>query len=224
MFWVFHLNRHFARIIMQHGGRMALAITRLMALNDELETAIGPIQPVFCHNDIVAANILDDGERYWLVNWEFGGWNDGLHDLVSLAANLDLEAEVVDDMLRRYLHLRDEEPNQASRRRFKTWKCAALIWAGLWGGVGEMFANLDRLRRLQPTASGPTGARHRRFSGILSWPANPARLGRAVYSRRVSGRSGTAQTSVRRIFSRPTMAPSQARRASASNSSMNGSS
>ena len=73
MFWVFHLNRRFARIIMQHGDRMALAITRLIALNDELETAIGPIQPVFCHNDIVAANILDDGERYWLVDWEFGG-------------------------------------------------------------------------------------------------------------------------------------------------------
>lgn len=143
MFWVFHLNRRYARIIMQHGGRMAPAITRLMALNDELETEIGPIQPVFCHNDLVAANILDDGERYWLVDWEFGGWNDGLYDLASLAANLDLEAGVVDHMLRRYLHLRDEEPNQASRRRFKTWKCAALIWAGLWGGVGEIFANLD---------------------------------------------------------------------------------
>ena len=73
MFWVFHLNRRYARIIMQHGGRMAPAITRLMALNDELETEIGPIQPVFCHNDLVAANIFDDGERYWLVDWEFGG-------------------------------------------------------------------------------------------------------------------------------------------------------
>ena len=46
-------------------------------------------------------------------------------------------------MLHRYRRLNDEEPDQASRRRFGAWKCAALIWAALWGGVGEMFANLE---------------------------------------------------------------------------------
>ncbi|MBT7755552.1 MAG: choline kinase [Candidatus Magasanikbacteria bacterium] len=143
MFWVFHLNRRYARIIMQHGGRMAPALTRLMALNDELETAIGAIRPVFCHNGLTAETILDDGQRVWLINWEFGGWNDGLYDLASLAANLDLERQAADELLHRYRRLNDEEPDQASRRRFGAWKCAALIWAALWGGVGEMFANLE---------------------------------------------------------------------------------
>ncbi len=143
MFWVFHLSRRYARIIMQHGGRMAPAISRLMTLNDELENAIGPIQPVFCHNGLMAENILDDGGRLWLIGWEFGGWNDGLYDLACLAANLDLESEAADELLHRYRRQNDEQPNQASRRRLRAWKCAALIWAGLWGGVGEMFADLD---------------------------------------------------------------------------------
>ncbi|NQV61183.1 MAG: phosphotransferase [Alphaproteobacteria bacterium] len=143
MFWVFHLNRRYARIMVQHGGRMAPSVARLMALNDELETAIGPIQPVFCHNDLVAEKILDDGQRIWLTDWEFGGWNDGLYDLASLAVNLDLDAAAADEMLRRYRRLNDEDPDQASRRRFKAWKCAALIWAVLWGGVSEMFAELE---------------------------------------------------------------------------------
>ena len=98
---------------------------------------------MFCHNDLVAENILDDGQRFWLIDWEYGGWNDGLYDLASLAANLDLEPQAADEMLRRYRRLSDEEPDQASQRRFRAWKCAALIWAALWGGVGEMFANLD---------------------------------------------------------------------------------
>ncbi len=143
MFWVFHLNRRYARIMVQHGGRMAPSVARLMALNDELETAIGPIQPVFCHNDLVAEKILDDGQRIWLTDWEFGGWNDGLYDLASLAVNLDLDAAAADEMLRHYRRLNDEDPDQASRRRFKAWKCAALIWAVLWGGVSEMFAELE---------------------------------------------------------------------------------
>ncbi len=147
MFWVFHLNRRYARIIMQHGGTVGdggtSILTRLMALNDELETAIGAITPVFCHNDLVAENILDDGGRFWLIDWEYGGWNDGLYDLACLAAHMELEAEVADDMLQRYLALNGEKIGQAERRRFAAWKCAALIWAALWGGVGGMFANLE---------------------------------------------------------------------------------
>lgn len=143
MFWVFHLNRRYARIIMRHGGRMAAAVSRLMALNDELESAVGPIQPVFCHNDLAAENILDDGQRFWLIDWEYGGWNDGLYDLASLAVNLELEAEASDQLLRRYRHLNAEQPDRDSRRKFRAWKCAALIWAGLWSGVSEMFAELD---------------------------------------------------------------------------------
>ena len=151
MFWVFHLNRRYARIIMQHGGAVGSAfgatgtpvLGRLMAMNDELETAIGAITPVFCHNDLVAENILDDGQRFWLIDWEYGGWNDGLYDLACLAAHLDLGAEMADEMLHRYLTLNGEKIGQAERRRFAAWKCAALIWAALWGGVGGMFANLD---------------------------------------------------------------------------------
>ncbi len=147
MFWVFHLNRRYARIIMQHGGTVgdggASVLTRLMAFNDELETAIGTITPVFCHNDLVAENILDDGGRFWLIDWEYGGWNDGLYDLACLAAHMDLRAELADDMLHRYLALSGDKIGPAERRRFAAWKCAALIWAALWGGVGGMFANLE---------------------------------------------------------------------------------
>ncbi len=143
MFWVFHLNRRYARIIMQHGGAMAPTLARLMALNDELETTIGPIQPVFCHNDLATGHILGDGRRFWLIDWQYGGWNDGLYDLACMAARLELDREVGDEMLRRYLRLNEAEPDQASRGRFAAWKCTALIWAALWGGVGEMFADPD---------------------------------------------------------------------------------
>lgn len=143
MFWVFHLNRRYARIIMQHSGDLVSALSRLMALNDELELAIGAIQPVFCHNNLAANTVLDNGERYSLSQWQYGGWNDGLYDLASLAVNLDLDAGVADDMLHRYRQLTGEDADQTSRRRFAAWKCAALIWSGLWGGVGAMFPNSE---------------------------------------------------------------------------------
>ncbi len=38
-----------------------------------------------CHNDLHHLNLLDDGDRLWLVDWEYGGVGDPLFDLASLA-------------------------------------------------------------------------------------------------------------------------------------------
>jgi thiamine kinase-like enzyme len=36
-----------------------------------------------CHNDLHHLNVVDDGERLWLVDWEYGGRGDPLYDLAS---------------------------------------------------------------------------------------------------------------------------------------------
>ncbi len=38
-----------------------------------------------CHNDLHHLNVLDDGERLWLVDWEYGGCGDPLFDVASFA-------------------------------------------------------------------------------------------------------------------------------------------
>lgn len=37
------------------------------------------------HNDLWANNMLDDGERLWLVDWEFSGPGDGYFDLATVS-------------------------------------------------------------------------------------------------------------------------------------------
>jgi aminoglycoside phosphotransferase (APT) family kinase protein len=41
----------------------------------------------FVHGDVHAANIVDDGDRLWLVDWEYAGSGIGLVDLASLTVN-----------------------------------------------------------------------------------------------------------------------------------------
>ena len=50
-----------------------------------LEIATGPVELVVGHNDLLAANILDDGDQLWLIDWEYGGFNTPLFDLAGLA-------------------------------------------------------------------------------------------------------------------------------------------
>ncbi len=40
-----------------------------------------------CHNDLLNANFLRDGEQLWLLDWEYAGMNDRYFDLANLAIN-----------------------------------------------------------------------------------------------------------------------------------------
>jgi streptomycin 6-kinase len=56
------------------------------SLADEAEAALAdrPAVATACHNDLHHLNILDDGGRLWLVDWEYGGIGDPLFDFASL--------------------------------------------------------------------------------------------------------------------------------------------
>jgi len=45
-----------------------------------------------CHNDLHHLNLVDDGDRVWIVDWEYGGLGDPLFDLASLACQHEYTA------------------------------------------------------------------------------------------------------------------------------------
>ncbi|MDP6707900.1 MAG: phosphotransferase, partial [Alphaproteobacteria bacterium] len=140
MFWVFNANRRYARMIEAAGGRLSDRLAELMALNDRLEAGVGPIRPVFCHNDLLAANLIEDGSRLWLIDWEYGGWNSALFDLANLATNNSLD----DAQERRLLSLYCERPPEpALVARFRAMKAASLLREALWSRIAEMHSHLD---------------------------------------------------------------------------------
>ena len=81
---------------------MVPELPRLLATAEKLEKAVGAIELVFGHNDLLAANLIDDGQRLWLVDWEYGGFNSPLFDLGGLASNNELVPEQEDWLLEAY--------------------------------------------------------------------------------------------------------------------------
>ncbi|NBP95332.1 MAG: choline kinase, partial [Gammaproteobacteria bacterium] len=47
------------------------------------------------HNDLLAANFIDDGHRLWLIDWDYAGYNSPLFDLANLAANNEIDFDFV---------------------------------------------------------------------------------------------------------------------------------
>ena len=90
MFWVFHVVRDYAHTLSEGKSRHVPILPDLLARAARLEEAVGPIEVVFGHNDLLAANFIDDGQRLWLVDWEYAGFNSPLFDLGGLVSNSEL--------------------------------------------------------------------------------------------------------------------------------------
>jgi thiamine kinase-like enzyme len=54
----------------------------------EAALAAHPVPTVPCHNDLLAENYLDDGERLWIVDYEYSGNNDPTFELGNTAQEL----------------------------------------------------------------------------------------------------------------------------------------
>lgn len=140
LFWVFHVVRDYARTLAAGGSRMTPELPRLMHIADRLEEAVGSIRLVFGHNDLLAANLLDDGRRLWLLDWEYAGYNSALFDLGGLASNNELSPDQEEFLLESYF----EAPvTDGLRRRYAAMKAASLLREAMWSMVSELHLTLE---------------------------------------------------------------------------------
>src|SRR6185312_10768034 len=72
-FWVFHVIRDYAHTLTGSKSRFASRLNDFVEVAADLELAVGPIDLVFGHNDLLAGNFIDDGRRIWLIDWDYAG-------------------------------------------------------------------------------------------------------------------------------------------------------
>jgi thiamine kinase-like enzyme len=140
IFWVFQVLRDYAARLAEDDHRLAADLPRYLAVAERLEQAVGPVEIVFGHNDLLAANLIDDGSRLWLVDWEYGGFNSPLFDLGGLASNNELSPSLEERLLELYF----EAPvSDDLRRRYRAMKCASLLREAMWSMVSEIHLTID---------------------------------------------------------------------------------
>lgn len=140
MFWVFHVLRDYAHTLREGGSRHLPHLSSLMDTAAELEAAVGPVEVVFGHNDLLPANFIDDGTRIWLIDWDYAGFNSPLFDLANLATNNGLAAGQEDWLLSQYF---GRAPDAGLLQRYGAMKCASLLRETMWSMVSEIHSTLD---------------------------------------------------------------------------------
>ena len=140
IFWVFHVIRDYLATLENDGSRMRDVLPSLREKSAALETAVGSIDLVYGHNDLLAANFIDDGKRLWLIDWDYAGYNSPLFDLANLASNNGLSPEQELWLLDNYFNAAAPD---ATRHAFDAMKCASLLRETLWSMVSEIHSTID---------------------------------------------------------------------------------
>jgi thiamine kinase-like enzyme len=140
-FWVFQVIRNYlAELIGTSTCLLAPELKRLGNIAEQLERAVGAIQLVFGHNDLLSANFLDDGKRLWLIDWDYAGFNSPLFDLANLSSNNGYNYAQDQALLAGYFGTRLDA---SCWRSFDAMKCASLMRETLWGAHSVQHSSID---------------------------------------------------------------------------------
>jgi thiamine kinase-like enzyme len=129
----------------------ALAGARGVALPPEYERALAsarrielafltaPLELRPCHNDLLNANFIDDGERIRIVDWEYAGMGDPFFDLGNFAVNHELDGDEEEALLAAY----DGQTQPDRLARLRLMRIVSDFREAMWGVLQQGISSLD---------------------------------------------------------------------------------
>jgi thiamine kinase-like enzyme len=98
-----------------------------------------PAEIVPCNNDLLPGNFIDDGEKIWLIDYEYSGNNDACFELGNIWAEAFLEYEALVELIDSYYGA--HRPEKIAR----AWLQALMAKYGwtLWAAIQASVSDID---------------------------------------------------------------------------------
>jgi thiamine kinase-like enzyme len=132
-FDMFARQRMYLGSIHDHGFEMPGDYGDHDAQFQRIKTALGvgagPTVP--CNNDLLAGNFVDDGEKLWLIDYEYSGNNDPFFELGNTWTECGLDGDHLDELVAAYVG--HESPQDVARTRLQA-TVSRYGWS-LWGFI-----------------------------------------------------------------------------------------
>jgi thiamine kinase-like enzyme len=140
-FCPFQTIRTYARSAVRLGAVLPDDLGAMLEDARRLSRRIAPFRPALCHNDLLPANLIDDGARLWLVDWEYAGVGHPLFDLAGASANAALAEDQERALLAAYREAAAVDPHDLAELRI--FRAASLLREGLWATIQAVASDLD---------------------------------------------------------------------------------
>jgi thiamine kinase-like enzyme len=164
-FDAFRVVEAYAATAMAHGVPVPAAYARAKGVADRIEVRPRLYHRCPCHNDLLNANFIDDGERLRIVDWEYAGMGDPYFDLANFAVNHELDEDGEEALLRAY---GDDDRDTLTLMRFMS-DFREAMWGVVQQGISELDFDFrayaeEHFERLGRTAAEPRFAQALRAS------------------------------------------------------------
>jgi len=140
-FDMFDVQRRYLAVVTEHGFRLPddyLSFGPVVRLIEEaLRASAGPTVP--CHNDLLAANIMDDGDRLWLIDYEYSGNNDPCFELGNAWSEAALPLDRLEHLVACYFGT----PSPVQTARARLFALMAKYGWTLWASIQDAVSDVD---------------------------------------------------------------------------------
>jgi thiamine kinase-like enzyme len=140
-FPVFRIVEEYRRIAQARGIAIPSAYDEARARAQRIEASFAahPVALTVCHNDLLNANFLLDGEHVWIVDYEYAGVGDPFFDLGNLSINNGFGPATQELLLGLYFgSVRD-----VHRARLALMRIMSDFREAMWGVVQQALSSLD---------------------------------------------------------------------------------
>ena len=135
----FQASRTYVETSRRIGAELPGDIDAMLEAMRKASRSLAPYTPTLCHNDMLPANVLDDGDRVWIVDWEYAGVGHPLFDLAGFSVNCFYS----DEQDREFLAAYRGNLNPIELRDLRVLKVASLLREALWSVVQTVASDLD---------------------------------------------------------------------------------
>jgi thiamine kinase-like enzyme len=161
-FNMLRIQPHYLAICQERGFRLPDRYLDFADHTAAIAEALGtrPVASVPCNNDLLAANFIDDGDKVWLIDYEYSGNNDPFFEI----GNVWSEAAGTPDDLERLVSAYVGHPSTALTARARLWglmsKYGWMLWASIQDGTSALDFDfwswgLEKYDRAVPEFDGP---------------------------------------------------------------------
>ena len=162
LFIPFRIVEAYRALAMARGVAIPEAYGPASAVARRIEGAFlaSPVEIRPCHNDLLNANFIDDGERIRILDWEYAGLGDPFFDLGNFSVNHGLTPS--EDAI--FLEAYEGSARPARLARIYLMRIMSDFREAMWGVLQQGISTLDvdfeayaaeHFARLLENASGP---------------------------------------------------------------------
>ena len=139
-FDMFEVQRGYLDIVLNSGFRLPADYLSFAPAVHRIEEVLRASAhgTVPCHNDLLAANIMDNGARIWLIDYEYSGNNDPCFELGNIWSEAALEVDRLEHLLAAYFG----SPSPVHTARARLFGLIAKYGWTLWASIQDAVSDV----------------------------------------------------------------------------------